>query len=63
MKKMVFFLLVIFIHLSCSSDNCISEKQKESEKYDKMIEAANDDPAQRDVLIRNKEIRLAQFDC
>lgn len=61
MKKII---LILFIVLgSCSSDNCISEKQKETEKFDNLIELAKDDPGQREVLIRNKGIKLAQFDC
>lgn len=61
MRKILFILSILL--WSCSSDNCLSEKQKEAEKFDKLIEAAYDDPTQRDFLIRNKEIRLAQFDC
>jgi len=61
MRNVIFMFLILLG--SCSSDNCISEKQKEAEKYDKLIELAKDDQAQHDVLIRNKEISLAQFDC
>ena len=61
MRKILFILSILL--WSCSSDNCLSEKQKEAEKFDKLIEAAYDDPAQRDVLIRDKGLRLAQFDC
>jgi len=61
MKKVIIILVIVLG--SCSSDNCASEKQKEADKYDELIELAKDDPAQRDILIRNKGLKLAQFDC
>jgi len=61
MKKVLFMFLILIG--SCSSNNCISEKQKEAEKFDRLIELAKDDQVQRATLIRNKEIKLSQFDC
>lgn len=61
MKKVILILAILLG--SCSSDNCLSEKQKEADKFDELIELAKDDPAQRDVLIRNKGLKLAQIDC
>ena len=65
MKKLIFiiFTVLTFTASSCSKDSCLEDKQAEREKYDRLIEAAQGDSAELQIIYRNREIALSKFDC
>ena len=65
MKRAVLITLaVLTIGLtSCSKDTCLEDKQAEREKYERLLQEAINDPAEYEIILRNMNLRLAQFDC
>ena len=65
MRVYICLFFLTFLALSCSDDddNCQDRKDAIIEKYDELIELAEDDEAQRAALIRNKNIELDNLDC
>ena len=65
MKKLILIsiLAITLIITSCSKDNCLEDKQAEIEKYDRLIQQAQNDPSELEIIYRNREISLSQFNC
>lgn len=65
MKKLLFITLAVLTltATSCSKDTCLEDKQAEIEKYDRLIEAAQGDPDELQIINRNRTIALSKFDC
>lgn len=65
MKNLLFIALAIIslTSASCSKDSCLEDKKAEIEKYDRLIEAAQGDPDELQIINRNREIALSKFDC
>lgn len=65
MKKLLFitFAVLTLTATSCSKDTCLEDKQAEKEKYDRLIEKAQGDSAELQIIYRNRGIALSKFDC
>ena len=67
MKKIYLALIILLslIQFSCSNDDndCLKEKLEIIEKYDKLIELAESDPAQKAALEGEKKAKLKLLDC
>jgi hypothetical protein len=65
MRTLTLLILLIISFSSCSNDddNCQDERSEIIERYDRLIELAEGDDAQQEVLIRNKEEALEALDC
>ena len=65
MKAFLLFYLLLFSISSCSNNDneCLDKRVEIIEKYDKLIELAKGDEAEKAALIRNKNIELDRLDC
>jgi hypothetical protein len=66
MKKLILLTALALITISCAKQSdvdCLSEKLNTIERYDNLIELANDDSVQQQNLISEKRLALSKLDC
>ena len=66
MRNILLIASLIIITISCAKQSdidCLTEKLNTIERYDNLIELANDDYVQQQNLIQEKRIALSKLDC
>ena len=65
MKKLILIILLTLSVLSCSNDddNCEEQRAEIIERFERLIELAEGDEQQQQILIRDRDLALRGLDC